>query len=339
MGLFSLITLAVGALVVIVLVATFDHAAIASSVAASGWGLAVICFYRVVPVACEAKGWAQLIPGEYRPRYALLLLYRWISKAINTLLPAMQVGGDLVRVRLLVRGGVNIEPAGASVLVDVTIWLAAQIIFILLGTGVFVTLRPGGGMVAQILSSLAIGTGLIAVFFFAQRRGLLRVCAILVRRVVGEGSALRLVTVLQSMDRSVAELYRSTLDMAAAAVWHLLAWLLRTGDTWLTMYFMGAPIGLREAIVLESLSIAVRSAAFMVPAGVGAQEAAIVAVGMQLGLSPELALAMALVKRLQEVVVFVPGLTTWFLVERDSWNKAVQRLAKWRSRSGAPSPP
>ena len=57
--------------------------------------------------------------------------------------------------------------------------------------------------------------------------------------------------------------------MISSTLWHLAAWLLRTADTLIAVTFMGAAIGLREAVVIESLTLAVRSAAFVVPGGLG----------------------------------------------------------------------
>jgi putative membrane protein len=334
MRLINLIAFAVGAIVVTVLVATFDRASIVSSISAVGWGLAAICFYRVLPLVCEALGWSCLLPIGQRPPFSSLLMYRWISKAINTLLPAMQIGGDLVRASLLIQSGARVEAAGSSVIVDVTIWLAAQLVFILIGVAIFAAFGLGGGMMGPIAVSVVIGTGLILAFYFAQRHGLLRICAKLAHRLAGAASADRVATALQSIDLSVATLYRSKSRVAATGFWHLSGWLLRTGDSWLVMYFMGMTIGLPEAIILESVSIAVRSAAFMVPAGVGAQEATIVAVGMQLGLSPEVSIALALVKRLQELIVFLPGLAAWYCFERGHWTAGRQRLTRWGFQAG-----
>src|SRR5262249_10144213 len=112
-------------------------------------------------------------------------------------------------------------------------------------------------------------------------------------------------------DKSMA-LYRAPGAVAGAAAWHLLGWLLRTGETWLALRLLGAGIGPSEAPVIRSLSGIVRSAAFMIPGGLGAQEGAIVVVGGELGLPPEIAVALALVKRVEDLAVYGPGLVAWW---------------------------
>ena len=78
---------------------------------------------------------------------------------------------------------------------------------------------------------------------------------------------------------------------------------------------LGQPIGLAEALVLESLGQAARSAGFVVPGGLGLQEGGILTSGVWLGLAPEVVLAAALLKRAREVAYGVPGLIAWSCVD------------------------
>ena len=61
-----------------------------------------------------------------------------------------------------------------------------------------------------------------------------------------------------------------------------------------------------------------RTAAFAIPGGLGAQETAILLIGSHLGLSPGTAIALALVKRVQEFIVCAPGLIAWWYSERSA---------------------
>src|SRR6202030_1637907 len=96
---------------------------------------------------------------------------------------------------------------------------------------------------------------------------------------------------------------------------HLASWLGHAVEVWLTLWLMGAPTGLAEAVLLESLSLAARSAAFLIPSGWGAQEAVLVALAGVTGLPAETALALGLVKRTREFAVGLPGLVAWGIVE------------------------
>jgi hypothetical protein len=58
-----------------------------------------------------------------------------------------------------------------------------------------------------------------------------------------------------------------------------------------------------------------RHVAFVVPAGLGVQEAGFILFGHALGISSELALAVSMAKRMREVLCGVPALVSWQLRE------------------------
>ena len=66
---------------------------------------------------------------------------------------------------------------------------------------------------------------------------------------------------------------------------------------------------------MESLSAAVGSAAFLIPGALGVKEGGIMVIGNFIGISPEVALALALVKRVRELLIGIPGLITWLVAE------------------------
>jgi hypothetical protein len=59
----------------------------------------------------------------------------------------------------------------------------------------------------------------------------------------------------------------------------------------------------------------VRHLAFVVPAGLGIQEAGLVVFGHALGIGSELALAVSMAKRLREVLCGLPALISWQWME------------------------
>jgi uncharacterized membrane protein YbhN (UPF0104 family) len=67
----------------------------------------------------------------------------------------------------------------------------------------------------------------------------------------------------------------------------------------------------------------VRLLAFMVPAGLGVQEAGLVLFGQALGISSELALSVSMAKRMREVLCGLPSLLSWQWMEA----RRLRRLA------------
>jgi hypothetical protein len=70
-----------------------------------------------------------------------------------------------------------------------------------------------------------------------------------------------------------------------------------------------------DAVAIESVGQAVRAAAFAMPGGLGIQDGGLIAVCGAFGVPPEVALALALVKRIAELVLGVPGLLAWQVLE------------------------
>ena len=75
-----------------------------------------------------------------------------------------------------------------------------------------------------------------------------------------------------------------------------------------SLYFVvfGAAIGSRITEI-EGVSYG----AFIVPGAIGVQEGGFLFTGGLIGLSPELALALALARRARDIIVFVPALLFW----------------------------
>jgi len=101
---------------------------------------------------------------------------------------------------------------------------------------------------------------------------------------------------------------------------------------------MGHPVDLKEAIILESLTNAIRGAAFVVPGGFGVQEGGLVLLGHLMGLAPETALALSLVKRVPDLALGLPGLLAWHWLEvRRLLGPGQRDPLPGAERGGAPS--
>jgi hypothetical protein len=78
---------------------------------------------------------------------------------------------------------------------------------------------------------------------------------------------------------------------------------------------MGYPVTVSEAVIIESLTQAVRGAAFAVPGALGAQEGGLIVLCAIFDVPPEAALALSLVKRIPDLVLGIPGLLAWQAIE------------------------
>ncbi len=294
------------------LLAAHGAGEVALALRAVGGGLLVVAAFHLVPMTADALGWRRLLPAELRPAIRTMLRARWIGESVNGLLPVLQVGGNIVKAGLLARAGVGGAVAGATVVVDVTLVMLTQIAFTLVGLALLLLHLGGHPLALPVAVGVVIMGSMLAAFYAAQRQGVFGALAQLLTHV-GRGRWSAMASGGGAIDASVAVLYRQRRTIAAASVWHLLSWLIGTGEVWLTLWLLGWPVGLAEAIMLESLGQAVRAGAFAVPGALGVQEGGYVMLGRVVGLPPETALALSLAKRVRELLLGIPGLIAWQL--------------------------
>ena len=285
-----------------------------------GWALLAASLYRIVPVELNASAWASLLEKR-RLGWAATLWMRWIGEAVNSLLPAAQVGGDFARARLLTAGGVPAGEATAAMVADVAVGAFTQVLFTFLGAAALMLGAPSESPARQHLGWLAlvigIGAAFAALLIVVARVGVGRLLTALPLHLNGRLAA-RLKTGGAAIDRSLGSIRRRPRALLASATWHLLAWLSQVVETWLVLRLLGRPIGWVAALAMESLAASARGAAFVVPGGIGVQEGALVAVGAAFGVPQPAALALAVVKRARELVVGAPAIVAWVIAERHS---------------------
>ena len=67
--------------------------------------------------------------------------------------------------------------------------------------------------------------------------------------------------------------------------------------------------------MIESLLYAIRTVAFAIPNAVGVQEGAYILLGSAFGLTPEMAIALSLLKRARDLAIGLPALGAWQALE------------------------
>lgn len=282
----------------------------------AGWMLLLVIPARIPALVLDAAGWRVLLRGVPRAGLALLTWIAVIRDAIDNLLPVARVGGELIGVRLLMLRGVSATRAGSSIMVEITITVAVQILFTLLGLAIlFYYLHEGQHIARLVLIGLLLAIPAALAFFLLQHRwGLFQLLERVLTALTGR-EVLALLGDPAQLDLAIQQLYRQWPALLACAVWQFLGLLGSAGETWFTLYLLGHEPGIMAAILLESLAQAVQSATFVVPAGLGVQEGSYLLFGAVTGLSPDVALALALARRLRQVGLGLPALLSWQWVE------------------------
>ncbi len=300
------------------LVADHGATAILAAMFAIGWGLVAVTLFHLVPMFLANLSWRELLPRENRPGAFTLLWIRWVRESVNSLLPVAQLGGDLVCARLVYLQGVPAASAIASMVVDLTVSVLTQLVFVALGLALLL-MRSQDPAVLTVVWGVAAGMGILVAamtaFMLVQRLGMFDIAIRIGGSLLGGGALARLNAGAAGIDGAIRALYRDRRAFWTAMAWRLADWIAGAGEVWLFMYFLGRPVTLAEALILESLGTGVRSAAFLVPGAIGILEASYIVFGGLFGISASDSLTLALAKRVRELLLGVPGLLAWQMAE------------------------
>ncbi len=286
-----------------------------------GWGLAAVVLVHVLQFVLCGLAWRSLVRNRGPARLSIFIYGRWIREAVNSLLPLIQVGGEVVGSRFLALRGAAVPVAAGSVVVDLTLEVVSQCVFIGLGLCALILIGHQGPVVHWALLGLAVAIPMVGGFLVAQKRGMLRVLEGFVARLqerwpaLGNGE-------LRGLHDTVAGIYTERGALLRGCIYHLMAWVLGSAEVWVILHFLGVGRPLAVALVIESLGQGIRSAAFIIPGGFGAQEGGYLLLAGVFGLPPDVGLAISLIKRAREVLLGLPGLFFWQAAEgRRLWQR------------------
>jgi glycosyltransferase 2 family protein len=307
----SLLAAATGIVLIGVLVVHFGAAAVARSLLAVGWvGFAAVCLIHLALIAVMGIAWWILLPGT---NLWCAIWARLVRDSASEVLPLSQVGGYVAGARAIAIAGIPGCTAAASTIVDVTLEFFAQIAYTAIALSWLVHLEPQVRFVVSAATGIAVAGSLAAGLLAAQRRGF----GLLDRfaGALGRGWAERTAAGAAALHARIAGIYARRGAVWTSVALHLACWIASAAEIWLALRFIGAPIGFGAVLVIESLLYAIRSVAFAVPNAVGVQEGAYILLGASFGLTPEIGLALSLLKRARDAVIGLPALGAWELIE------------------------
>jgi putative membrane protein len=297
----------------------------------AGWlGVAAVIAFHLPQMLFSALGW-QAIAGPGRPsgnpgpgvgssavpgapRLPVYLLLRWIREAVNNLLPLAQIGGEFIVARLLQKRGVRLAQAVGGTIADLMLEMGTQVLFTVLGLILLVRL-VGHSEVSDIATrALLIATLVVTGAFVALWLGLAAVIERAVLRL-GRSFGWPATGEIGGLHDALAGCFRAPGRVTLAAAWHLVSWLLGGIEVCLILHFFAIDVGIGPGLIIESLGQALKAVGFAVPGAIGVQEGGYVVVCRLLGIGPETAIALSLMKRVREAVLGIPGLILWHRTE------------------------
>lgn len=291
---------------------------VTAALAAAGIGILWASLFHIVPMVLNAAAWQALLPGARVPGIGFFTWAVWVREAVNGLLPVARIGGELVSVRLLTARGVRTGPAVASLVVDMMLCIVVQFLYTVLGLFLLVGRTDDGEAIGVTLVGVLLTVPIIALLAVAQRIGFFELLARAFRALFGRRFD-GLVRGAAPLDKAVRLVYRRRGRILLCLFWQAVAWIVAVGEIWLALYYLGHPVSIADALLIDAITLAVSSAGFFVPGAIGIQEGAFLVIGNVIGLPAEVSLALALVRRARDLILFVPALLAWQVSEGRRW--------------------
>lgn len=283
-------------------------------VANAGFGLLWLLPLHALPLLLDAYAWCLLL-GK---RASLPFLW-WVAavrEAVSRLLPVASIGGEIVGIGLARWRIPDTSVVSASVVVEVLVTMAVQYVFSALGLVLIAISTHQVSAIKTIALALALSMPLPVLTVVLLRRGrVFHRIEGFAAKLLGRAHPLLRDIDGKRLDADIDALMSRTGLLLGAFLWQFAGYVLGALETYWALAMLGHPVPASGALAIEALTQAVRHAAFMVPAGLGVQEAAVLLLALVVGVDRETALSLALVKRAREVIFGCIALVSWQVAE------------------------
>lgn len=308
----AVLALIAGFALAVFVIFQIGFAQVFEAIGRAGLGGFVLILLAAMPViAFLALAWRSLL-GPLVP-FWVFFASRQLRDSATDLLPFTQIGGVVIGARAGILAGIPPIKAYSSSVVDITAELVAQVAFTILGLLIGLTRLRASAELAAYTDAMIIGTALLipglVAFVVLQRKGS-HMAASLASHFLPKA-----VAHTEQFTRELEALYQKPAKLALASTFHLIAWLASAAWLWVIFRVCGAQITVMDCIAIESILAALRAITVFIPAAIGVQEAGYAALAPVFGAGPEVGLAVSLLKRARDVVLGIPVLLLWQVVE------------------------
>lgn len=234
-----------------------------------------------------------------------LFVVRMIGEAYNNITPMASLGGEPIKAWLLKTNyNVPLSDSGASLVLAKTASMFSLVVFVAIA---LVLILGHDDLSANDKTMASAGLAWlvfnVVVFFLMQHLKLSTFTATRLGRTrLGERMT-HFIAGLQSVDEQFARFYKHHRGRLVLSMSYAMAnWLLGVVELYYILALIGHPVGWWDAWIIEAMVQMIRTAAFFIPAGIGAQEGALMLACNALAGSPNIGVAAALVRRFRELV-------------------------------------
>ncbi len=267
----------------------------------------------IYPIACifHALALRALLKPEDRAQVHFWDIYsvRMIGDSINKMTPFIDIGGEPFKMMLIAKRKLaSLPQAVVMVWVSRVSFVLAEIIFIFLGLATLRIFYP------DFIGMWVIYTGLVILFIYlgiiitTQFNGVVKIIPRLAKYLKIETND----SLWNEADLGLRTFYgERKIDSLKCLFWQLLGWVAAMFEVYLMFRVLGMDISLIQAFIFQAILQAIKTASFMIPANLGAQEGGLVALALHLGFSATDGFALSLIKRFRQYVWVVFGLCLW----------------------------
>ncbi len=293
-------------------VAGVDLDAALTSILEMGWlGLAAALGMYLAAFYVDSLSWQlAILKVPLTPGWSYVIWrIRMVGEAFNMVLPAGGFGGEPIKAVLLKRHhAVNYREGIASIILARTINLIGLIVFMAVGLILLAQHEAAGKYGAFALGGFAFLTFGIGVVFGVQKfRATSWTGSRLGRTRLGAKIGAALDNIRDVEDRLHHFYTARPARFLPAIVLAVTNWVLGAIETYVMLYFLGNPVTLGEAIIIESVIQMVRAVTFFIPANLGTQDSALIVLAGAITGQPSAGAALAAVKRIREIVFVLWG--------------------------------
>lgn len=300
----------------------------------AGFALLWLVPFHGLPLLLDAHAWRLLL--DKRVSLPFLWWIATVREAVNRLLPVVGVGGEIVGIRLARWRVPDASRVTASVIVEVLVTIAVQYAFAALGLVLLLAATQESVGARTIGVALALSLPIPVLGFVLMRRGgVFHAIERFAGRLLGDSHRLLQGVDGKRLDADIDALMSRAGLLFRAFFWQLAGYVAGALEIYWALALLGHPISIGGAIAIEAMTQAVRHAAFMVPGGLGVQEATVVLLAQMFGVDREVALSLALVKRARELLFGALALGSWQVVELSRTRRRIRSHARRAARVAA----
>ncbi|HET7293541.1 MAG TPA: lysylphosphatidylglycerol synthase domain-containing protein [Vicinamibacteria bacterium] len=305
---FRLLLLTGGLAVVGYLVHEAGPAVVWDAFRSLGWRLGLIILFPTgAAIVIDTLAWRLAFLHPPPQGLSFLVGARLAGEAVNLGTPTASVGGEPVKA-LLLRPRVPLREGLASVIVDKTTVVSAQVLVLAAGLSLSLGWLPlGSSLVIAMAGFLAVEVLCVAGFVVAQLGGAAgrggRFLAKLRMAPTARGQAM-----LDGLDQTLRAIYAERrARLVGSGLFHFLSFAAGSLEIYLVARFLGLPVSVGAAFVIGAFGSAVKFLSFMIPASLGALEGANMVIFAAFGLGGAAGLTYTLVRRLREIAWIAAG--------------------------------